>query len=107
VLGGKTKGDLFMKVGLVDQSSEWVEVEYGHMTVCTHVALNFLPTTTMPAILNHASGSANPATSSSALWAYLEPALDHIIKSPVNDPNGKAPAIDFHLYAGIHSACYN
>lgn len=61
----------------------------------------------MPAILNHASGSANPATSSSALWAYLEPALDHIIKSPVNDPNGKAPAIDFPLYAGIHSACYN
>ncbi|PPQ67397.1 hypothetical protein CVT25_005976 [Psilocybe cyanescens] len=61
----------------------------------------------MPTLLNHASGSANPATSQSALWAYLQPALDHIIKSPSNDPNGKAPAIDFGLYAGIHSACYN
>ena len=62
---------------------------------------------TMPAILNHASGSANPATSLSALWAYLQPALDHIVKSASNDPSGKAPAIDFGLYAGIHSACYN
>ncbi|KIM47971.1 hypothetical protein M413DRAFT_22542 [Hebeloma cylindrosporum] len=61
----------------------------------------------MPAILNHASGSANPATSLSALWAYLQPALDHIVKSTSNDPSGKAPAIDFGLYAGIHSACYN
>ncbi|KAF8912900.1 hypothetical protein CPB84DRAFT_1833243 [Gymnopilus junonius] len=61
----------------------------------------------MPTILNHASGSANPATSLSALWAYLQPALDHIVKSPTNDPDGKAPAIDFGLYAGIHSACYN
>ncbi|KAF8973832.1 hypothetical protein BDZ97DRAFT_1900598 [Flammula alnicola] len=61
----------------------------------------------MPTILNHASGSANPATSLSSLWAYLQPALDHIVKSPSNDPNGKAPAIDFGLYAGIHSACYN
>ncbi|KAH9486700.1 hypothetical protein JR316_0000765 [Psilocybe cubensis] len=61
----------------------------------------------MPTLLNHASGSANPATSQSALWAYLQPALDHIVKSPSNDPNGKAPAIDFGLYAGIHSACYN
>ncbi|TFK30681.1 hypothetical protein FA15DRAFT_751692 [Coprinopsis marcescibilis] len=61
----------------------------------------------MPVILNHASGSANPATSSSALWAYIKPALDHIVKSPSNDPNGKAPAIDVVLYSGIHSACYN
>ncbi|KAF9535774.1 hypothetical protein CPB83DRAFT_802360 [Crepidotus variabilis] len=61
----------------------------------------------MPTILNHASGSANPATSLSSLWAYVQPALDHIIKSPSNDPNGKAPAIDYGLYAGIHSACYN
>ncbi|TFK40919.1 hypothetical protein BDQ12DRAFT_720655 [Crucibulum laeve] len=58
-------------------------------------------------MLNHASGSANPATSLSALWAYLHPALDHIVKSPTNDPNGKAPAIDFGTYTGIHSACYN
>jgi len=63
--------------------------------------------TVMPTILNHASGSANPATSLSSLWAYVQPALDHIVKSPSNDPNGKAPAIDFGLYTGIHSACYN
>src|SRR6266508_3930619 len=61
----------------------------------------------MPTILNPASGSANPATSLSSLWAYMEPALDHIVKSPSNDTNGKAPAIDYGLYAGIHSACYN
>ncbi|KAF8887760.1 Cullin repeat-like-containing domain protein [Infundibulicybe gibba] len=57
--------------------------------------------------LNPASGSVNPAASLSALWAYLEPALDHILKSPTNDPNGKAPAIDVGFYSGIHSACYN
>ncbi|KAF8238421.1 hypothetical protein L208DRAFT_1421270 [Tricholoma matsutake] len=58
-------------------------------------------------MLNPASGSANPAASLAALWAYLQPALDHIVRSPSNDPNGKAPAIDFGFYAGIHSACYN
>jgi len=62
---------------------------------------------TLPIMLNPASGSANPAASLAALWAYLQPALDHIVKSPSNDPNGKAPAIDFGFYAGIHSACYN
>lgn len=61
----------------------------------------------MPAVLNHASGSADPAKSSAALWAFVKPALDHIVKSPTNDPNGKAPAIDMALYSGIHSACYN
>ncbi|GLB36567.1 hypothetical protein LshimejAT787_0308550 [Lyophyllum shimeji] len=58
-------------------------------------------------MLNPATGSANPASSLSALWAYLQPALDHIVKSPTNDPNGKAPAIDVAFYSGIHSACYN
>lgn len=61
----------------------------------------------MATLLNHASGSANPSTSLPALWAYLQPALDHIVKSSSNDPDGKAPAIDFGLYTGIHSACYN
>lgn len=61
----------------------------------------------IPVMLNPASGSANPAASFSALWAYLEPALDHIVKSPTNDSGGKAPAIDVGFYAGIHSACYN
>jgi hypothetical protein len=65
------------------------------------------PADPVPVMLNPASGSANPAASLSALWAYLQPALDHIVKTPSNDPNGKAPAIDFGFYAGIHSACYN
>lgn len=68
-----------------------------------------IPLKSMPAavVLNPASGSSNPATSSVALWAYLKPALDHIVRSPSNDPNGKAPAVDFVLYSGIHTACYN
>ncbi|KAF8060973.1 Cullin repeat-like-containing domain protein [Lyophyllum atratum] len=61
----------------------------------------------VPVMLNPATGSANPAASMSALWAYLQPALDHIVKSASNDPNGKAPAIDVGFYSGIHSACYN
>ncbi|KAG5642504.1 hypothetical protein DXG03_002701 [Asterophora parasitica] len=60
--------------------------------------------TTSPVMLNPATGSANPAASLNALWAYLHPALDHILKSPTNSPNGKAPAIDVALYSGIHSA---
>lgn len=52
------------------------------------------------------SGSANPAASLSALWAYLLPALNHIVKSSTNTPD-KAPAIDIGFYAGIHTACYN
>ncbi|KAG6857650.1 hypothetical protein H0H87_010219 [Tephrocybe sp. NHM501043] len=60
-----------------------------------------------PAMLNPATGSANPAASLSALWAYLHPALEHIMRSPTNDPNGKAPSIDVGFYSGIHSACYN
>ncbi|KAG5654276.1 hypothetical protein H0H81_005125 [Sphagnurus paluster] len=62
---------------------------------------------TTPVMLNPATGSANPAASLSALWAYLQPALDHIVKSPTNDPHGKAPTIDVGFYSGIHSACYN
>ncbi|KAJ7758518.1 hypothetical protein DFH07DRAFT_868020 [Mycena maculata] len=52
------------------------------------------------------SGSANPAASLSALWAYLLPALNHIVRSPTNNSD-KAPAIDISFYAGIHTACYN
>ncbi|KAJ7197683.1 hypothetical protein C8J57DRAFT_655724 [Mycena rebaudengoi] len=59
-----------------------------------------------PSLPPPASGSANPAASMSALWAYLLPALNHIVKSPTNNPS-KAPAIDIGFYAGIHTACYN
>ncbi|KAJ7175748.1 hypothetical protein C8R46DRAFT_1160896 [Mycena filopes] len=48
---------------------------------------------TLPPLPGPASGSANPAASLSALWAYLLPALNHIVKSPTNNPADKAPAI--------------
>ncbi|KAF8824425.1 hypothetical protein F5879DRAFT_949701 [Lentinula edodes] len=55
---------------------------------------------------NPATGSANPAASLSSLWAYITPALDHIVKSSTNNTT-KAPAIEVDFYAGVHSACYN
>ncbi|THU97591.1 hypothetical protein K435DRAFT_777964 [Dendrothele bispora CBS 962.96] len=60
----------------------------------------------IPPLPKPATGSANPAASLSSLWAYVSPALDHILKSPSNNPE-KAPAIDVDFYSGIHSACYN
>ncbi|KAK0446422.1 uncharacterized protein EV420DRAFT_1276731 [Desarmillaria tabescens] len=60
----------------------------------------------VPPLPNPATGSANPAASLSSLWAYLLPALNHIVKSPTNNIS-KAPAIDVEFYSGIHSACYN
>lgn len=60
----------------------------------------------LPPLPNPPTGSANPAASLSSLWAYLTPALDHIVKSSTNNPS-KAPSIDVEFYAGIHSACYN
>ncbi|KAL0956182.1 hypothetical protein HGRIS_002342 [Hohenbuehelia grisea] len=53
-----------------------------------------------------AVGSANPAASFPALWSYILPALDHIVRSHTND-NTKPPSIDIAFYSGIHSACYN
>ncbi|KAJ7212236.1 hypothetical protein GGX14DRAFT_534494 [Mycena pura] len=62
------------------------------------------PTTPLP---GQSSGS-NPAASLSSLWAYLLPALNHIVKSPTNNLDSKkAPPIDMVFYAGIHTACYN
>lgn len=55
---------------------------------------------------NPSAGSANPAASFPALWNYIEPALDHIVRSPTND-NLKAPAIDVAYHMGIHTAVYN
>ena len=51
-------------------------------------------------------GSANPSASLSALWGYIQPALDHIIRSPLNNPS-KAPAVDVNYHIGIHTALYN
>jgi hypothetical protein len=55
---------------------------------------------------NPSAGSANPSASLSALWEYIQPALDHIIRSPTNDPM-KAPVIDVVYHMGIHTATYN
>jgi hypothetical protein len=51
-------------------------------------------------------GSANPSASLSALWGYIQPALDHIIRSPLDDPS-KVPAVDVDYHIGIHTALYN
>lgn len=40
-----------------------------------------------------AGPSINPSASLLALWGYIQPALDHIVRSPTNDIT-KAPAID-------------
>jgi hypothetical protein len=57
---------------------------------------------------NPAAGSANPGASLSALWGYVYPALDHIVRSPggADDPT-KAPAVDVGYHMGIHTATYN
>ena len=55
---------------------------------------------------NPTAGSANPAASFPALWGYLEPALDHIIRSPTNTPD-KAPSVDVEYHMGIYTAVYN
>ncbi|KAI0320998.1 hypothetical protein OF83DRAFT_1052000 [Amylostereum chailletii] len=61
---------------------------------------------TLPPLPNPATGSANPSASYSALWGYIQPALDHIVRAPTNTPS-KAPAIDVSYHMGIHTAVYN
>ena len=55
---------------------------------------------------NPPTGSTNPSASLSALWNYIKPALDHIIRSPTNNL-AKAPAVDVSYHMGIHTALYN
>ncbi|KAI0252688.1 hypothetical protein BJV78DRAFT_1373598 [Lactifluus subvellereus] len=55
---------------------------------------------------NPQTGSANPSASLPALWSYIQPALDHIIRSQTNNPS-KAPAVDVGYHMGIHTALYN
>ncbi|KAI0044371.1 hypothetical protein FA95DRAFT_262676 [Auriscalpium vulgare] len=62
--------------------------------------------TSQPLLPNPPTGSANPAASLPALWGYMQPALDHIIRSPTNNP-AKAPAVDVSYHMGIHTALYN
>lgn len=52
------------------------------------------------------SSSSNPSMSLSALWNYISPALDHIVRSPSNNTE-KAPAIDVAYYLNIHTATYS
>ncbi|OCB91193.1 hypothetical protein A7U60_g1602 [Sanghuangporus baumii] len=53
-----------------------------------------------------AEGSANPSASFASLWNYIEPALDHIVRSSTNNPD-KPPSIDVAYHMGIHTAVYN
>ncbi|KAI0327322.1 hypothetical protein GY45DRAFT_1327824 [Cubamyces sp. BRFM 1775] len=59
-----------------------------------------------PPLPNPSTGSANPSASLHALWGYLHPALDHIVRAPTNNPS-KAPAIDVSYHMGVHTAVYN
>lgn len=59
-----------------------------------------------PPMKNPSAGSANPSASFPALWGYIEPALDHIVRSSTNNSD-KAPAIDVDYHMGIHTAVYN
>ncbi|KAI0932774.1 hypothetical protein AcW1_000203 [Taiwanofungus camphoratus] len=59
-----------------------------------------------PPLPNPSTGSANPSASLPALWGYLQPALDHIVRSPTNNPS-KAPSIDVSYHMGVHTAVYN
>ncbi|KAF8342578.1 uncharacterized protein EI90DRAFT_3149706 [Cantharellus anzutake] len=40
-----------------------------------------------------------------ALWAYIVPALDHVMRSP--SENGEAPALDVNYYMGVYTMIYN
>ncbi|KAI0697540.1 hypothetical protein BC835DRAFT_1270127 [Cytidiella melzeri] len=55
---------------------------------------------------NPSTGSANPSASLPALWGYLQPALDHIVRGPTNNPL-KVPAIEVSYHMGVHTAVYN
>jgi hypothetical protein len=63
-------------------------------------------TSSIPPLPNPSAGSANPSASLSALWGYIQPAVEHLVRSPSNDPK-KAPAIDVGYHMGIHTATYN
>jgi hypothetical protein len=61
---------------------------------------------TINRLSNPNAGSANPSASLSSLWGYLQPAVDHLIRSPTND-EFKAASIDVEYHMGIHTATYN
>ncbi|THH20989.1 hypothetical protein EW146_g475 [Bondarzewia mesenterica] len=69
---------------------------------------DFLPSSSLApkSPLNPPTSSANPASSLPALWGYLEPALDHILRAPTSNLD-KPPAIDVTYHMGIHTAVYN
>ncbi|KIM84682.1 hypothetical protein PILCRDRAFT_818280 [Piloderma croceum F 1598] len=55
------------------------------------------------------TGSTSPASSLSALWSYLFPALDHIVRSQVTAEFEKisAPSIAVDYHMGVHTNVYN
>jgi len=60
--------------------------------------------TTIP-LAGPATGSANPAASLTALWGYIQPAADHLMRMPTNSGKAPALAVDYHMQ--IHSSLYN
>lgn len=63
----------------------------------------------IPPLSSPSAGSASPASSLSALWSYLFPALDHIVRSQViaKVEKGPAPSIAVDYHMGIHTNVYN
>ncbi|KAA1472064.1 hypothetical protein DENSPDRAFT_838219 [Dentipellis sp. KUC8613] len=59
-----------------------------------------------PPLHNPATDLASISASLPALWGYIEPALDHIFRSPSNDM-AKAPKIDASYYMWIAAALFN
>lgn len=55
---------------------------------------------------NPSAGSANSPSSLSALWGYILPALDHLMRSPTNDEL-TAASIDIEYHVGIYTASYD
>jgi hypothetical protein len=53
-----------------------------------------------------AAGSADPSTSFGSLWAYIQPALDHLVRAPLLD-GAPAGVLSSEYHVLIHTATYN
>ena len=78
----------------------------GHANGDTAAAAAYKTAASPPPLPSPSTGSANPSASLHSLWGYLQPALDHIVRAPTNNP-AKAPAIDVSYHMGVHTAVYN
>ncbi|KAA1471788.1 hypothetical protein DENSPDRAFT_871763 [Dentipellis sp. KUC8613] len=60
----------------------------------------------LPPIPAPPTSLAEASTSLQALWDYMQPAFDHIFRSPTSDP-AKVPPIDAAYYIWVSTALYN